>query len=71
MGTADQIGWQPVPVPPPTYTLKAKAERAVPMAVDDSDLADTQPMPVLTGALADMVDDRELDDLLDRRAAGG
>ena len=23
-------GWQPVPVPPPTYTLKAKAERPLP-----------------------------------------
>lgn len=31
-------GWQPVPVPPPTYTLKAKAER--PSPVYDNDLAE-------------------------------
>jgi hypothetical protein len=27
---AGQDGWQPVPVPPPTYTLKARAERPEP-----------------------------------------
>jgi hypothetical protein len=28
--TAGRDGWQPVPVPPPTYTLKARAERPEP-----------------------------------------
>ena len=28
-------GWQPVPVPPPTYTLKAKAERPAPVVAED------------------------------------
>lgn len=27
-------GWQPVPVPPPTYTLKARAERPVPPPIE-------------------------------------
>ncbi len=32
--TRDPHGWDPVPVPPPTYTLKAKAERP-PVSIDD------------------------------------
>ena len=31
-------GWQPVPVPPPTYTLKAKAERPAPVYAADDDI---------------------------------
>lgn len=31
-------GWQPVPVPPPTYTLKAKAERPTPVFAEDDDI---------------------------------
>lgn len=38
-------GWQPVPVPPPTYTLKAKAVRPTPVAEPDGD--DTQEMPMM------------------------
>lgn len=38
--TAGPDGWQPVPVPPPTYTLKAKAER--PSPVYDNDLAEPE-----------------------------
>lgn len=34
-------GWKPVPVPPPTYTLKAKAERPAP--VYDNDVAAHNP----------------------------
>ena len=33
-------GWQPVPVPPPTYTLKAKAERPSPAVTADPATAD-------------------------------
>lgn len=33
----DQEGWQPVPVPPPTYTLKARAERPLPPPLEIED----------------------------------
>jgi len=36
-------GWQPVPVPPPTYTPKAKAER--PLAADAATPAAATPIP--------------------------
>ncbi|HET7303106.1 MAG TPA: hypothetical protein VFJ12_01000 [Segeticoccus sp.] len=44
----DPHGWQPVPVPPPTYTLKAKAERRNPPAAEPE--ADTVDAPVFDGA---------------------
>jgi len=36
---AAREGWQPVPVPPPTYTMKAKAVYADPVADEDDDIA--------------------------------
>lgn len=35
--------WQPVPVPPPTYTLKAKAERPAPPVPEVADVAPSTP----------------------------
>lgn len=60
----DPSGWAPVPVPPPTYTLKAKAERPVrvPPAV-------TEPAPAQVSSFDGLVDEGELDGLLDRRQA--
>jgi hypothetical protein len=62
---ADPSGWSPVPVPPPTYTLKAKAERpeALPTVVND-------PAPARVSSFDGVIDEGELDGLLDRRAAG-
>ncbi|HET7475360.1 MAG TPA: hypothetical protein VFJ97_04970 [Dermatophilaceae bacterium] len=73
VATAEQIGWQPVPVPPPTYTLKAKVERPAhrETVVDDLDLEDTQEMPVMADDVADLVDAEELDELLERRSVAG
>lgn len=73
---ADRIGWQPVPVPPPTYTLKAKAEPATAPAatrpaLDDLDLEDTQEMPVRVADWDDLVDPEEIGELLERRSATG
>jgi hypothetical protein len=60
----DLSGWAPVPVPPPTYTLKAKAERPVrvPAVV-------TEPAPAQGPSFDGLVDEGELDGLLDRRRA--
>jgi len=62
----DVSGWAPVPVPPPTYTLKAKAADpvTVPAAVAEH----------LTGepwSLEGMVYDCDLDELVERRSATG
>ena len=62
---AELTGWAPVPVPPPTYTLKAMAERPEPAPAPASEPAPAQP-----SSFDGLVDDDELDDLLDRRAAG-
>ena len=62
---ADLSGWAPVPVPPPTYTLKAKAERLEPAPT-----AVIEPAPALPSSFDGLVEDDELDGLLDRRAAG-
>ena len=68
--------WAPVAVPPPTYTMKAKAERTrgdrSPL-VADSDSAPTrpsaQPMEPLQAAVE--IDEFDLDSVLDRRRAAG
>lgn len=70
---ADLSGWAPVPFPPPTYTLKAKAERPSPVpaaVVDPVPATVVEPVPSLASSFHGLVDDDELDGLLDRRAAG-
>jgi hypothetical protein len=71
---ADPSGWAPVPVPPPTYTLKAMAVPpvppvppvpvTVPAAFTDSE--STQPL-----SLDGLVYDYDLDELVERRSATG
>jgi len=64
-GELDPSGWEPVPVPPPTYTLKAKAEPVTrPNAVTNHEAG--QPW-----SLEGMVYDCELDELVERRSATG
>lgn len=46
-------GWQPVPVPPPTYTLKAKAERPTAPAPVAEAAPDAPPAPVAAPAATD------------------
>jgi len=67
-GWADPSGWAPVPVPPPTYTLKARAERPVhiPEFVELTEYA-----PVLPLSPDDLIDEGELDGLPERRSAAG
>jgi hypothetical protein len=60
----DPSGWAPVPVPPPTYTLKAKAADPVPAQV--TDLAEEE-----SWSLDGMVYDCDLDELVQRRSATG
>jgi hypothetical protein len=62
----DPAGWAPVPVPPPTYTLKAKA--ADPMVVP---VAVTEPGEAEGWSLDGMVYDCDLDELVERRQATG
>ena len=64
---AELTGWAPVPVPPPTYTLKAMAERPEPAPAP---APASEPAPAQPSSFDGLVDDDELDDLLDRRAAG-
>jgi hypothetical protein len=64
-------GWEPVAVPPPTYTMKAKAERPsvgsmAPMEADSESAPSREP---LVPAVA--VDELDLDSVLDRRRAAG
>jgi len=63
---ADPSGWAPIPVPPPTYTLKARAPEpvTVPAEVAAPELADFW-------SLDGMVYDCELDELVERRGATG
>jgi len=63
---ADPSGWAPVPVPPPTYTLKARAAEpvVVPAAV-------AEPTAEGSWSLDGMVYDCELDELVERRSAAG
>lgn len=62
----DLSGWAPVPVPPPTYTLKAMAERPQPVPA-----AVSEPATTLPSSFGGLVDEGELDELLDRRRAAG
>ena len=61
---SDPSGWAPVPVPPPTYTLKAKAEPPVRFAAPVA-----EPAMALPSSFDGLVDEGELDGLLDRRQA--
>ena len=62
----DPASWAPVPVPPPTYTLKAKAPDpvVVPAAI-------TEPEATDSWSLDGMVYDCDLDELVERRRATG
>ena len=63
---ADLSGWAPVPVPPPTYTLKAKAVNPVAVSVEA-----TEPGATRMLSLDGMVYDCELDELVEGRSATG
>ena len=60
----DPSAWAPVPVPPPTYTLKAKAETPVRFAAPVA-----EPATELPSSFDGLVGEGELDELLDRRQA--
>ena len=67
-------GWQPVPVPPPTYTLKPKARPVVRRAVAPQ--LDAADVPTATGPSVAQVDGPaapafDLDEILERRIAAG
>ena len=62
----DPSAWAPVPVPPPTYTLKAKAADPVVVAT-----VVTEPEGAQYWSLDGMVYDCELDELVERRSAAG
>ena len=70
-GQVDPSGWAPVPVPPPTYTLKAKAPDPVagPAAVTESAAAESADAECWS--LDGLVYDCELDELVERRSATG
>lgn len=61
----DPHGWAPVPVPPPTYTLKAMAPEPVVVPVA-TELAETE-----CWSLDGLVYDCDLDELVERRSATG
>ena len=62
----DLSGWAPVPVPPPTYTLKAKAADPVRVPV-----VVTEPGAAECWSLDGLVYDCELDELVEGRRATG
>jgi hypothetical protein len=62
----DPSGWAPVPVPPPTYTLKAKAADHVPAPAQFTELEDEEGW-----SLDGLVYDCDLDELVQRRSATG
>jgi hypothetical protein len=63
-------GWQPVPVPPPTYTLKPKARPPVRRPVPAPDLADDV-SPAQPTAQQPAPPAFDLDEILERRIASG
>jgi hypothetical protein len=63
---ANLPGWAPVPVPPPTYTLKAKAADPVHVPV-----VVTEPGAAECWSLDGMIYDCELDELVEVRSATG
>jgi hypothetical protein len=62
-GTAVEVTWDPVPVPPPTYTLKPPAPAATAAYADPA-----PPAPAHVDDVADEVP-TELDEILERRWA--
>jgi hypothetical protein len=66
-------GWEPVAVPPPTYTMKPKADRSAEAAAlleADSDSAPScEPAEPVQPAIA--LDELDLDLVLERRRAAG
>jgi hypothetical protein len=62
----DPSSWAPVPVPPPTYTLKAKAAEPI---ILPAELA--EPTALECWSLDGLVYDCELDELVERRSATG
>jgi hypothetical protein len=62
----DPSGWAPVPVPPPTYTLKAKAADLMPVPAQVDELEDEEGW-----SLEGLVYDCDLDELVQRRSATG
>jgi hypothetical protein len=62
--------WEPVAVPPPTYTMKAKADRgaepAAALAADSDSAPSREPLQP-----AVVIADLDLDEVLDRRRAAG
>ena len=66
LAEVDPSAWAPVPVPPPTYTLKARAADPVPVVVDTKDLTGAE-----SWSLDGLVYDCELEELVERRSATG
>jgi len=64
----DPSGWAPVPVPPPTYTLKAQA---VPPAFDTVPGPVGESAPAQSTSLDGLVYDYDLDELVERRQPPG
>jgi hypothetical protein len=62
----DPSAWDPVPVPPPTYTLKAKAADPVPVPAVVPELGESE-----CWSLDGMVYDCDLDELVERHSATG
>lgn len=64
----DPSGWAPIPVPPPTYTLKAMAERpmSIPEFVELTEYAPVQPLNP-----DGQIDENERGGVLDNRRAAG
>jgi hypothetical protein len=63
----DPSSWAPVPVPPPTYTLKAKAAERVVVVPPES----AEPAASECWSLDGLVYDCELDELVERRSGTG
>jgi hypothetical protein len=62
----DPSAWEPIPVPPPTYTLKARAADPVPIPVVATELGASE-----CWSLDGMVYDCDLEELVERRSATG
>jgi hypothetical protein len=72
VGAPDEVvgGWQPVPVPPPTYTLKPKARPPVRRPVPTTKVLDDVP-PARPSAPQPAPPAFDLDEILERRIAAG
>jgi hypothetical protein len=71
LGASEEVvgGWQPVPVPPPTYTLKPKARPPVRRPAPAVEAPDV--MPVRPPATRPASPAFDLDEILERRIAAG